>query len=145
AYKPDYLEELARVGLNSVRISINSFRKDFYDAYYNQRGYKFNDVMSSIKIAKKAGLFVSLNLLVFPGLTDTPAEISALINLLKRGYVDLLQLRNLCIDSAFYLSKIPPIKEKPIGILNMLGTIKKAAPMVCFGYFNLPRERFNLS
>jgi len=145
AYNPGYLNELAQAGLNSVRISINSFQRDFYDAYYNQRGYKFSDAVSSIKTAKKAGLFVSLNLLVFPGLTDTPREISALINLLKRGYIDLLQLRNLCIDQAFYLSKIPPIKEKPIGILNMIGMIKKAVPRIRFGYFNLPRERFNLS
>ncbi|MFH1621554.1 MAG: radical SAM protein [Candidatus Omnitrophota bacterium] len=142
AYNPKYLKELAAVGLNSVRISINSFQRDFYNAYYRPRRYSFRDVMDSIKIAKKSGLFVSLNLLVFPGLTDTPIEIDRLIHLLRKGCVDLLQLRNLCIDPEFYLSKIPKIKENPLGILSMIKLIKKSMPRVRLGYFNLPKERF---
>lgn len=142
AYNPSYLEELAKAGLNSVRISINSFQEDFYNAYYNPRGYKFSDALTSIKIASKSGLFVSLNLLVFPGLTDTHTEINKLIILLKKNYVNLLQLRNLCIDADFYLSKIPKIEEKPTGIIKMIQLIKKLVPKVHLGYFNLPRERF---
>ncbi|MDD5005308.1 MAG: radical SAM protein [Candidatus Omnitrophica bacterium] len=142
AYNPQYLKELADVGLNSVRISINSFQENLYDIYYRQKGYKFSDVLSSIKRAKKFGLFVSLNLLVFPGLTDTPKEIHKLTEVLKRGCVDILQLRNLCIDSELYLAKIPKIKEKPLGILKMIGMIKKSMPRIRFGYFNLPKERF---
>jgi hypothetical protein len=34
AYRPSYLEELAKAGLDSVRISINSFQPSFYNAYY---------------------------------------------------------------------------------------------------------------
>ncbi|MFC1646134.1 radical SAM protein [Candidatus Omnitrophota bacterium] len=142
AYKPSYLKELAKVGLDSVRISINSFRQDFYSAYYRPRGYKLRDVLNSIKTAKEAGLFVSLNLLVFPGLTDTPTEVDKLTKLLKQGYVDLLQMRNLCIDSEFYLNKIPKIKDKPIGVINMIKLTRKSVPGVRFGYFNLPKERF---
>jgi len=142
AYNPKYLKELAAVGLNSVRISINSFQRDFYSAYYRPRGYKFRDVMESIRVAKKSGLFVSLNLLVFPGLTDTPTEIAILIRLIRKGYIDLLQLRNLCIDSESYLKKIPRIKENSVGIVNMINIIKKSAPKIRLGYFNLPRERF---
>ena len=142
AYKLQYLRELSRVGLNSVRISINSFQEKFYNAYYRPKGYKFNDVLSSIKTAKKVGLFVSLNLLVFPGLTDTPTEVKRLIRSLKMGYVDLLQLRNLCIDSDFYLKKMPKIREKALGVGKMIKLIKKSAPRIRFGYFNLPKERF---
>jgi pyruvate-formate lyase-activating enzyme len=142
AYKPSYLRELANMGLGSVRISINSFQEEFYNAYYGPKGYKFSDVLISIKTAKKSGLFMSLNLLVFPGLTDTPTEVNRLISLLKRGCIDLLQLRNLCIDADLYLSKIPRIIEKAMGIINMINLIKKSAPPIRFGYFNLPKERF---
>ena len=142
AYNPSYLKELAGIGLDSVRISINSFQERFYNAYYRQKGYKFSDVLASIKTAKKAGLFVSLNLLVFPGLTDTPTEVKRLVELLKRRYIDLLQLRNLCIDSDFYLKKIPKIKQKPIGVVNMIKLIKRSVSGARFGYFNLPKERF---
>lgn len=142
AYNPSYLKELAKVGLDSVRISINSFRQDFYSAYYRPRGYKLRDVLNSIKTAKEAGLFVSLNLLVFPGLTDTPTEVDKLTRLLKQGCVDLLQMRNLCIDSDFYIGKIPSINEKAIGLIKVIKLIKKTTPKIRFGYFNLPKERF---
>jgi pyruvate-formate lyase-activating enzyme len=142
AYNSGYLSELARLGLNSVRISINSLQGNFYSAYYRPRGYKFEDVLKSIKTAKKSGLFVSLNLLVFPGLTDTPKEVSRLLSLLGNGYVDLLQLRNLCLDSDFYLNRIPRIKDKAIGVLKMINIIRRRVPHVRFGYFNLPKEKF---
>jgi pyruvate-formate lyase-activating enzyme len=142
AYRPSYLEELAKAGLDSVRISINSFQPSFYNAYYRPKGYVFEDVLDSLKAAKNIGLFVSLNLLVFPGLTDTPREVYSLIRLLKRGYVDLLQMRNLCIDSELYLKNLPGIKEKAMGIIKMISLIRKTVPGVRFGYFNLPKEKF---
>lgn len=142
AYNPSYLKELSSVGLNSVRISINSLQENLYNIYYRPKGYKFSDVLDSIKTAKKTGLFVSLNLLVFPGLTDTPVETDKLIGLLKRGYVDLLQLRNLCIDADFYIGKIKETGQKSLGVIKMLHSIKRSVPKIRFGYFNLPREKF---
>jgi pyruvate-formate lyase-activating enzyme len=142
AYKPVYMKELAKVGLDSVRISINSFRESCYYAYYRPRQYNLRDVLDSIKIAKKSGLFVSLNLLVFPGLTDTATEINRLISLLRKGYVDLLQMRNLCIDPDLYLGNMPATREKPLGIVQMIRLIQRSVPKVRFGYFNLPKESF---
>jgi pyruvate-formate lyase-activating enzyme len=142
AYKPSYLKELADAGLDSVRISINSFREDYYNAYYRPRKYRLKHVLSSIKTADNAGLFVSLNLLVFPGLTDTPTEVNRLIKLLRKKRVDLLQMRNLCIDSDFYINNIPRIKERPMSVVKMIKLVKKSAPEIRFGYFNLPKERF---
>lgn len=143
AYHPQRLAELAHVGLDSVRISINSLHRDYYNAYYRPKGYIFDDVLRSIKVAKRNGLFVSLNLLVLPGLNDTPSEIDRLIRLLKDKNVDLLQMRNLCIDSDFYLRSIPQIKEQPLGILRMLTMVKRAVPRIRFGYFNVPKEQFS--
>jgi len=144
-YNSEYLKELASVGLDSVRISINSFRENIYTAYYRPKGYTFNDVLKSIRIAKKSRLFTSINLLIFPGISDALSEIQILMSFLKKDYIDLIQMRNLNIDIQFYLDNMPQTKEKAIGVLNMIKLIKSKAKNVKFGYFNLPKERFRLN
>jgi pyruvate-formate lyase-activating enzyme len=139
---PKYLKKLASLGLNSVRISINSFSKERYQAYYRPCGYKFSDVLASIAQAKKSGLFVSLNYLLFPGASDEKNEVRRLIAFLKKGYVDLLQLRNLSIDPELFLYRMPPVKSGSLGISNMIKLIKKECPGLRLGYFNLPKEKF---
>ena len=141
---PEYLKELAFLGLNSVRISLNSFSPKRYNAYYRPCGYKFNDVVDSIVQAKKCGLFVSLNYLLFPGVSDASQEIKRLIVFLKKGYVDLLQLRNLSIDPQVFLDRMPLTLGRPLGILNMIALIKGQCPRLRLGYFNLPKEKFML-
>ncbi len=143
AFAPELLGELAVAGLDSVRISLNSFQEDLYNAYYQPRHYGLNDVLESIKVSKKAGLFVSLNLLIFPGVSDTKRELSLLSKFLKKGYIDMLQMRNLCIDADYYLSNIPPVKEIPLGVYEMIRLVRKEFPGLILGYFNLPRERFS--
>ena len=142
ACSPELLQELAKAGLDSVRISLNSFREDLYNAYCRPRRYGLSDVLESIKVGKKAGLFVSLNLLIFPGVSDTKKELSSLTRFLKKGYIDMLQMRNLCIDVDYYLKSIPPIEETPLGVYEMIRLIKRESPGVILGYFNLPREHF---
>ena len=71
ASKPEVVKRLFKAGLNSIRVSINSAQEKYYSRYYKPQGYKFNDVLKSIKIAKGAGGFVSLNYLVIPGFTDS--------------------------------------------------------------------------
>lgn len=140
--RPEYICELARAGLNSVRISVNSFKEEYYKAYFRPRGYSLPDVLRSVVIAKKSGLFVSLNLLTFPGLTDDCDEVERLLGFLKKGHVDFLQLRNLCIDQELLLSAMPSTRRKPIGILKMIRLIKKECPSMRLGYFNRAKEEF---
>jgi len=142
AYHPGHLQELAAAGLNSVRISINSFRKEYYDAYYRPKGYRFADVLRSIRVVKQAGLFVSLNVLVFPGITDTRFEIKRLQHFLRSGCIDIVQMRNLSIDPQLYLSNLPRQKQPGIGVDCMIEELRKAVPAVRFGYFNRAKERF---
>ena len=139
---PEYLKELAFLGLNSVRISLNSFSPKRYNAYYRPCGYKFSDVVDSIIQAKKCGLFVSLNYLLFPGSSDAPQEVEHLIIFLKKGYVDLLQLRNLSIDPGLFLDRMPLVKSRPLGIYKMITLIKTQCRRLRLGYFNLPKEKF---
>ncbi len=137
-YNSSYIRELALAGLDSVRISLNSLNKESYSAYYRPRGYDLGDVLTSIREAKKSGLFVSLNILVFPGFNDLQEEISPLAKFLKKGYVDLVQLRNLSIDPQVFTGRMPYPKGKPLGILSMIAVLKKLCPKVRLGYFNPP-------
>ena len=72
--RPDILKKLFDAGLNSIRISINSVRKECYDAYFRPRGYTFSDVIKSIDIALGRGKFVSVNYLNCPGLPIRPKK-----------------------------------------------------------------------
>jgi pyruvate-formate lyase-activating enzyme len=141
---PLALRELAAAGLDSVRISVTSFLSESYRAYYRPRGYVFEDVRTSIKAARKSGLFVSLNYLVFPGASDGVSQVRALVRFLKKGYVDLLQLRNLSIDPDFFESRMPPLGGRPLGVLEMITLIREECPKLRMGYFNPPKENFML-
>ncbi|MCK9171919.1 MAG: radical SAM protein [Desulfuromonas thiophila] len=138
---PDKIDALAAAGLDSLRVSLNSAREDFYAAYYRPRGYRFADVCESLRRARQQGLFVMLNYLVFPGISDQQEEIDALVELIDGGRVDLIQMRNLCIDPQQYLRAMPK-GGTPIGLLAMLEQIKQRVPRIQYGYFNRTRESF---
>ncbi|MFB3919648.1 MAG: radical SAM protein [Candidatus Velamenicoccus archaeovorus] len=139
------IRALAACGLDSVRISINSFHPRLYGAYYRPRGYAFSDVIASIKEAKSNGLFVSLNYLTFPGFTDDADDVARLVSFLKKGNADLLQLRNLCIDPEVFSEKMALVNGRPVGILRMIRRIRQEVPRLRLGYFNLPKENFRPS
>ncbi|MDT8336062.1 MAG: radical SAM protein, partial [Desulfurivibrionaceae bacterium] len=80
---PAAVARLAGVGLDSLRVSLNSARLDYHRRYYRPKGFDLGDVRESIRIMKKAGKFVSLNYFVLPGFTDDPAEAAALDDLIE--------------------------------------------------------------
>jgi molybdenum cofactor biosynthesis enzyme MoaA len=73
-FSSERIENLRDAGLDSIRISMNSPDRNRYNQYYRPKGYKFEDVMDSVRTAKKIGLFTSINYLVFPGYTDCEEE-----------------------------------------------------------------------
>ncbi len=133
----DRIERLARAGLDSVRVSLNSAREDKYTLYYRPKGYALHDVKESIRVTKRRKKFVSLNYFIMPGFTDDGDEISAFFSLIDDLGPDLIQLRNLNVDPDWYLETVrhTPSSE-PIGILNWLTRLKKNFPVLRFGYFN---------
>ena len=134
---PEAVERLARAGLDSIRVSLNSARKQFYKQYYRPGGYEFNDVLESISVMKKHAKFVSLNYFIMPGFTDDPEEAEAFAGLIDRYRPDLIQLRNLNIDPDWYFDEMKPIsKKEPLGIHNWLNQLKNRFPYLKFGYFN---------
>lgn len=134
---PAAVVRMAEAGLSSLRVSLNSAREETYLRYYRPVGYAFADVLQSIREARARNVFVSLNLLFFPGVTDTELETEALINLVREYSVNCIQLRNLNIDPELYLELLANIPMGPhIGFANFRKRIKKAHPSIQFGYFN---------
>jgi molybdenum cofactor biosynthesis enzyme MoaA len=134
---PRRVKELCDAGLNSIRVSMNSAQQNFYQAYFNPRGYTFEDIKLSLKTVKSYGRFASINYFVLPGFTDTPPEFEALCSLIQETQLDLIQMRNLNIDPEWYRNhlKLPP-PEKTIGIRQLMRRLNERFPELKFGYFN---------
>ncbi|MEF3168520.1 MAG: radical SAM protein [Deltaproteobacteria bacterium] len=136
---PRVAERLVEAGLESVRISMNSVREQYYTAYYRPKGYGYSDVLESWRIFKQAGLFVSLNLFVTPGFTDEEDELERLSECIESQGLDLIQLRNHTIDPDWYLEEIGHKSSgRTLGIRGMVARLKKRFPHLAFGYFNPP-------
>lgn len=138
---PEAVSLLAESGLTSLRVSLNSSQPEFYEAYYRPSGYDFSNVVKAIRLGRKAGLYISLNLLFFPGLTDTREELEALIKLCTKNGVSMIQWRNLNIDPNWYLEdaeikRLSSALSHPMGLKSFMRELKKACPWLDYGYFN---------
>lgn len=139
ASRPEIVAALVEAGLDSIRVSLNSARPEFYRAYYRPQGYDFYDVAAAMQAAKTGGAKVALNYLIFPGFSDLPAEVAALTELIAQTGIDLIQLRNLNIDPDYYLNGIGwHENQRPLGITQMVALLQKTFPRLRFGYFNPP-------
>jgi pyruvate-formate lyase-activating enzyme len=133
---PDTIPGLAKAGLNSIRVSMNSARESIYNSYYRPHGYTFADVCRTIATAKEHGLFVSLNYLFFPGVNDVESELEALTELVSSVRPDYIQMRNLSLDPELYLGCVGDPTEPSMGLGNFMKRLKKACPWINYGYFN---------
>ncbi|HAN32767.1 MAG TPA: radical SAM protein [Myxococcales bacterium] len=139
---PKVVARLADAGLDAIRISINSAQSHLYERYYRPSGYTLEDVLQSAKEMHRRSRFVSLNYFVFPGVTDSPAELDALSHFIDAGGVNMIQLRNLNIDPELYLQELgEDAVNSPIGIVPMIHTLRARFPKLRFGYFNPPKTR----
>jgi len=143
--KPQTLKKLFEAGLDSIRISLNSVRKDCYNAYFRPNSYSFSDVIQSIEIALQLGKFVSINYLNCPGFTDTPKELEALTEFLNQHPINMIQWRNLNFDPMRYWEIMSAVADPgiPLGMQHTLNRIKESFPKLKYGYFNPPKEKFN--
>jgi pyruvate-formate lyase-activating enzyme len=133
------------VGLDSLRVSLNSVRPQCYQAYFQPQGYDYADVIKSIDIAIGRQKFVAINYLNMPGFTDTPQEMEALIAFIKQHRINMIQWRNLNFDPLRYINSMDAAAEhgQPVGMQTVLQRIRQIFPNVKHGYFNPPKERFN--
>ncbi|MFI5271616.1 MAG: radical SAM protein [Ktedonobacterales bacterium] len=141
ASNPRALQRLYDAGLDSLRASTISARRETYDAYYRPIGYTFADVKRSLALARDAGVYSTINLLCFPGVIDCEDEIEALVALLRETGVQLVQLRNLNIDPEVLLPRIPKPQGRPLGIAALVETLRREMPEVEIGNFSRPVGR----
>jgi pyruvate-formate lyase-activating enzyme len=134
---PDAVERLADAGLDAIRISMNSARRELYDAYFRPKGYSFDDVVRTVGLAVEKGLFTSLNYFVFPGVTDQPAEVEALGELIEKTGLQMIQWRNLNIDPDLYLESVPA-PPGSLGVPAAMAAVRERFPGLRHGYFNPP-------
>ena len=140
--KPDAVEELCKAGLDSIRVSTNSARREIYMPYYRPNNYDFDDIIESLKIVNRYGGWTSINYFVFPGMTDSVAEYEALRHLIQSTGLKMIQWRNFNIDPDWYLGKIGATDTgECMGVKQLQELIKEEFPQLQYGYFNPPMER----
>lgn len=140
--KPAAVRLLCEAGLNSIRVSTNSARREIYTPYYRPNNYEFEDIIESLKIVREFGGWTSINYFVFPGMTDSVAEYEALRKLIIDTDLCMIQWRNFNIDPDWYLGKINVADSGEIlGMKQLMELIREEFPNLKFGYFNPPMER----
>jgi wyosine [tRNA(Phe)-imidazoG37] synthetase (radical SAM superfamily) len=140
--KPDAVKALCEAGLNSIRVSTNSARKNIYTAYYRPNNYQFEAIVESLKVVRSYGGWASINYFVFPGMTDSVEEYEALRKLVQDTDLTMIQWRNFNIDPDWYLGKISVIETgELLGVKQLMQLIHEEFPYVKFGYYNPPAER----
>jgi pyruvate-formate lyase-activating enzyme len=143
ASNPHWLQRLYDAGLDTIRASTISGHPETYTAYYRPIGYTFEDVKESLKRARDAGVYSSINLLSFPGMIDREREIEALLDFVKETGLRLIQLRNLNIDPEVLLPRMPALDSmgKALGIRTMIEIIERELPEIEIGNFTRPVKR----
>jgi len=135
---------LCEAGLNSIRVSTNSARKEIYMPYYRPNNYEFEDIVESLKIVNSYSGWTSINYFVFPGMTDSEEEYEALRKLIIDTDLNMIQWRNFNIDPDWYMGKIGAYETGDLlGIKQLQELIHEEFPNVKFGYFNPPMERIS--
>ena len=134
---------MLKVGLDSIRVSMNSPREELYTPYYNPRGYSLSDAIESLRAVNRAGGFTSINLFVFPGVTDTEAELDALSGLIEDVGLEMIQMRNLNVDPEVYARTLPEGSfQEGMGTPRLMRRLTERFPRLRFGYYNPPKETF---
>nr|MBP6316117.1 radical SAM protein [Chitinophagaceae bacterium] len=139
---PVAVKKLMEVGLNSIRVSLNSFRDEYYTPYYRPNNYQLQDLLESLKTVTDMGGWASINYFVFPGVTDSVAEVDALLKAIEYTKLNMIQWRNFNIDPDWYLGNLGVTDTGACyGMAQMLQIVREEFPQIKFGYFNPPIER----
>jgi pyruvate-formate lyase-activating enzyme len=140
--KPESVKALCVAGLNSIRVSTNSARKNIYESYYRPNNYVFEDILESLKIVRGYGGWTSINYFIFPGMTDSVEEYESLRKLIQETGLNMIQWRNFNIDPDWYLGRIG-VRDTGefIGVKQLMELIQEEFPKIKFGYFNPAMER----
>lgn len=128
------IRQITDAGLDTMRVSMISARPALFQAYY-RASYSLDDVRRSIAYAKTRGVYVSLNMLLLPGLNDQPAELDAWLEFIQATGIDMIQLRNLNIDPDIVWQVAPPA-QPPLGVRFFIETLRRKFPDLRIGNFS---------
>lgn len=139
---PEAVKVLCESGLDSIRVSTNSVRREIYMPYYRPNNYDFDDIIESLKVVNSYGGWTSINYFVFPGMTDSVAEYEALRKVISETGLKMIQWRNFNIDPDWYLGKIGVTDTgECMGVKQLMQLLKEEFPDLKYGYFNPSIER----
>ena len=143
ASNPRWMQRLYDAGLDTIRASTISGHSETYTAYYRPLGYSFEDVKESLKRARDAGVYSSINLLSLPGMIDREREVEALLSFVRETGLQLIQLRNLNIDPEVLLPRMPALDTmgRALGMRTMIEIIRREVPEIEIGNFTRPVKR----
>ena len=132
---PAGMRKIVDAGLDSLRVSIISARDESYDAYY-RASYPLDNVKESLRYALDHGVYVSLNLLHFPGFTDRAEELAAWQEFFRALPVQMIQMRNLNIDPTLFLQTMPEADGAPVGTRAFMEALHAEFPQLVIGSFS---------
>ena len=132
---PDGMKKIVDAGLDSLRVSIISAHAASYHAYY-RANYPLDNVKESLRYALDHGVYVSLNLLHFPGFTDRVEELRAWQEFFRALPVQMIQMRNLNIDPTLFLRTMPEAQSTPIGTRAFMEALHAEFPQLVIGSFS---------
>lgn len=136
------IRRIVDAGLDAMRVSMISARPDTYQAYY-QPEYTLDNVRESIRYAKEQGVYVSLNMLTYPGLNDREEELAAWEEWIGALGIDMVQLRNLNVDPDELQAILPPAQGQAVGIRAFIERLQQKFPRLVIGSYSrcdLPRR-----
>ncbi len=94
--------------------------------------------MRSVRLARRRGVYVALNLLTFPGVTDRAGEAERLCALVAEARVDQVQTRPLAIDPDLYMgiARERGAGGEALGIPALVRALRRARPGLVVGNFS---------
>ena len=129
------IKKIVDAGLDTMRVSIISAREESYSAYYRSN-YQLKNVKESIRYALDHGIYVSLNMLYFPGFNDREEEYAAWREFFRELPVQMIQVRNLNIDPDVFLQIMPAPQGEAIGTRKFLHKLKEEFSQLVIGNFS---------
>ncbi len=129
------IKKIVDAGLDTMRVSIISALPESYRAYYRSN-YELDDVKASIRYALEHDIYVSLNMLYFPGFNDREEELKAWKVFFRELPVQMIQVRNLNIDPDAFLEIMPKAAGKAVGTRRFLQELHTSYPQLVIGSFS---------
>ncbi|MDF2501999.1 MAG: Pyruvate-formate lyase-activating enzyme [Anaerosporomusa subterranea] len=129
------IRSIVDAGLDTMRVSMISAIPEVYQAYY-RANYQLDAVAASIDYAKSHGIYVSINLLLFPGLNDTPDEIRAWQQFIIEHQIDMIQIRNLNVDPDDFWQFMDRPAATAVGVKTFIEALRQASPKLVVGSFS---------